>query len=80
MDASNILDRRIHRPLFLEIPSPRQKHRWDENYERTDEELGLGGKLIASYNLLLTNIVMAVKAAVRGMAEGWYMDKGGNHR
>ncbi|MCS0459548.1 hypothetical protein [Rhizobium favelukesii] len=48
---------------------------WDANYERTDRELGLGGRLIANYNLLLTDTAMAAKAAVRGMVEGWYTGK-----
>lgn len=48
---------------------------WDDNYERTDRELGLNGRLIANYNLLLTDTDMAAKAAVRGMAEGWYTGK-----
>lgn len=48
---------------------------WDVNYERTDRELGLGGKLIANYDLMLTDIAMAAKAAVRGMVEGWYTGK-----
>jgi len=48
---------------------------WDTNYERTDKELGLGGKLIANYNLMLTDIDMAAKAAVLGMSEGWYTGK-----
>ncbi|WP_208248077.1 hypothetical protein WGT02_10420 [Rhizobium sp. T1470] len=34
---------------------------WDPNYERTDRELGLGGRLIASYNLLLTDIAIAAQ-------------------
>jgi len=45
---------------------------WDANYERTDKELHLGGKLIANYNLLLTDTSVAAQAAVRGMVEGWY--------
>lgn len=48
---------------------------WDANYERTDKELGLGGRLITDYNLLLTDIGMAAKAAVLGMVEGWYTGK-----
>jgi hypothetical protein len=48
---------------------------WDVNYERTDRELGLGGRLIANYNLLLTDAAMAAQAAVRGMVEGWYTGK-----
>ncbi|ATN32919.1 hypothetical protein ACO34A_03775 [Rhizobium sp. ACO-34A] len=48
---------------------------WDVNYERTDRELKLGGKLIANYDLLLTDVAMAAQAAVRGMVEGWYTGK-----
>jgi predicted chitinase len=48
---------------------------WDQNYERTDRELGLGGRLIANYSLLLTDTAMAAQAAVRGMVEGWYTGK-----
>lgn len=48
---------------------------WDVNYERTDRELGLGGRLVANYNLLLTDTAMAAQAAVRGMVEGWYTSK-----
>jgi hypothetical protein len=48
---------------------------WDINYERTDRELGLGGKLIANYDLMLSDVAMAAKAAVRGMVEGWYTGK-----
>lgn len=47
---------------------------WDENYERTDRELGLNGRLIANYDLLLT-LPVAVPALVRGMTEGWYTTK-----
>lgn len=48
---------------------------WDVNYERTDRELGLGGRLVANYDLLLTDMDVAAKAAVRGMVEGWYTGK-----
>lgn len=48
---------------------------WDENYERTDRELGLNGALIANYDLMLTDAVIAAKAAVTGMREGWYTSK-----
>jgi hypothetical protein len=48
---------------------------WDANYERTDRELGLGGRLIANYNLLLTDTAMAAQVAARGMVEGWYTGK-----
>jgi hypothetical protein len=48
---------------------------WDANYEKTDRELGLGGRMIANYDLLLTDISLAAKAAVTGMVEGWYTSK-----
>jgi hypothetical protein len=48
---------------------------WDVNYERTDRELGLGGALVKNYDLLLTDMDIAAKAAVRGMVEGWYTGK-----
>lgn len=48
---------------------------WDINYERTDRELKLGGRLIANYDLLLTDTAMAAQAAVLGMVEGWYTGK-----
>lgn len=48
---------------------------WDDNYERTDRELALGGRLVANYDLLLTDTAMAAQAAVRGMVEGWYTGK-----
>ncbi|MCM2293783.1 hypothetical protein NAC44_15760 [Allorhizobium sp. BGMRC 0089] len=48
---------------------------WDRNYERTDRELGLNGRLIADYDLLLTDIDLAAKAAVTGMVQGWYTGK-----
>lgn len=48
---------------------------WDANYERTDKELGLGGRLIANYDLLLSDTGLAAQAAVRGMVEGWYTGK-----
>lgn len=48
---------------------------WDVNYERTDRELKLGGALLNNYDLLLTDVGMAAKAAVLGMKEGWYTGK-----
>jgi len=44
---------------------------WDENYERADKELGLGGKLLKNFDLALDP---AIAAAImfRGMAEGWF--------
>lgn len=47
---------------------------WDENYERTDEKLGLGGTLIANYDRLLEPAIAAA-ALARGMVEGWYTGK-----
>lgn len=48
---------------------------WDDNYERTDRELGLNGALIANYDLMLNDAAMAAKAAITGMREGWYTGK-----
>lgn len=48
---------------------------WPYNYEKTDQKLGLGGKLIANYDLLLTDKDMAARAAITGMRDGWYTGK-----
>jgi hypothetical protein len=48
---------------------------WDGNYERTDKELGLGGRLVRNYDLLLTDAKIAADAAISGMIEGWYTGK-----
>lgn len=48
---------------------------WDENYERTDRELGLHGRLVKNYDLLLTDAGIAAEAIVTGMREGWYTGK-----
>lgn len=48
---------------------------WAYNYEKTDRELGLGGKLIANYELLITDTDLAARAAITGMRDGWYTDK-----
>jgi hypothetical protein len=48
---------------------------WAYNYEKTDQKLGLGGRLIANYDLLLTDKDMAAKAAITGMRDGWYTGK-----
>lgn len=48
---------------------------WAYNYEKTDKVLGLGGKLIANYDLLITDIALAARAAVTGMRDGWYTGK-----
>lgn len=47
---------------------------WDENYERADRELGLGGRLIANYDLALDPEISA-RIIVRGMQEGWFTGK-----
>lgn len=44
---------------------------WDDNYERADRELGLGGRLIADYDLALDPEISA-RILVRGMTEGWF--------
>lgn len=47
---------------------------WDFNYEKADHELGLGGALIANYDLALDPEISA-KILVRGMEEGWFTGK-----
>lgn len=47
---------------------------WDENYERADKELGLGGKLVRNYDLALQPSI-AVQILFKGMAEGWFTGK-----
>lgn len=47
---------------------------WDQNYERADRELDLGGRLIANYDLALEPAVSA-RIIVRGMREGWFTGK-----
>jgi hypothetical protein len=44
---------------------------WDENYEHADKELGLGGKLVADYDLALDPDI-AARIMRRGMEEGWF--------
>lgn len=48
---------------------------WDYNYEKTDAELGLHGTLLANYDLLLTDVDLAARAAIIGMRDGWYTGK-----
>jgi len=47
---------------------------WDENYERADRELNLGGALIANYELALDPAISA-RIIVRGMEQGWFTGK-----
>ncbi|MFK8250184.1 hypothetical protein [Ancylobacter terrae] len=47
---------------------------WDDNYERADRELKLGGKLIANYDLAMRPDI-AAEILVRGMIEGWFTRK-----
>jgi hypothetical protein len=44
------------------------------NYERADEELGLGGRLVANPELALDPVISA-KIIVRGMEAGWFTGK-----
>ncbi len=44
---------------------------WDYNYEKADKELGLGGKLLADFDLALDHAI-AAKIMTRGMQEGWF--------
>ena len=48
---------------------------WDDNYERADKELDLGGRLLANFNLALDPDIAAA-TLVRGMEEGWFTGKG----
>lgn len=48
---------------------------WPENYQRVDDELGLGGSLVANYALALRPDI-AVAILVRGMEEAWFTGKG----
>jgi hypothetical protein len=47
---------------------------WDRNYERADRELGLGGALIANYELALDPEI-SKRICVAGMAGGWFTEK-----
>lgn len=47
---------------------------WDYNYEKADDELGLGGALTADYDLALRPDI-AADIMVRGMQEGWFTGK-----
>ncbi|KQN09829.1 hypothetical protein ASE85_02525 [Sphingobium sp. Leaf26] len=47
---------------------------WHNNYQRADDELELGGKLAADYDIALYPDI-AVKIMVRGMAKGWFTGK-----
>jgi len=44
---------------------------WDENYERADAELELGGALVADYDLALRPDI-AARIMIEGMREGWF--------
>lgn len=44
---------------------------WAENYAHADKELGLGGKLVADYDLALKPDI-AAKIMRHGMEEGWF--------
>ena len=47
---------------------------WGNNYERTDRELGLNGKLIDNYDLALDPAISA-KIILRGMKKGRFTEK-----
>jgi hypothetical protein len=47
---------------------------WDYNYARADEELDLGGALVANYDLALDPEV-SKRILARGMKEGWFTGK-----
>lgn len=44
---------------------------WDDNYERADRELNLGGALVANYDKALQADISA-RIMVEGMTEGWF--------
>jgi putative chitinase len=47
---------------------------WHKNYQRADQELGLGGALAQNYDLALRPDIAAA-ILVRGMEEGWFTSK-----
>jgi putative chitinase len=52
---------------------------WEENYRRADQELGLGGALVANADLALQPDI-SVEVMVRGMLKGWFSgDRNGRH-
>lgn len=52
---------------------------WPDNYARADAALGLGGALIADYDLALDPEISA-RILVRGMRDGWFTGKTLNDR
>ncbi len=44
---------------------------WQQNYQRADDELALGGKLMANPDMMLDPKISA-QTMVHGMAEGWF--------
>lgn len=47
---------------------------WERNYRLADDELGLGGRLIADLDLAMDPAI-AAQILVRGMEEGWFTGK-----
>jgi hypothetical protein len=47
---------------------------WDDNYEKADKELRLGGTLVANYDLALTQ-PLAARIMIHGMEHGWFTGK-----
>ncbi len=47
---------------------------WERNYQKADEECGLGGKLVADKALAMKPDI-AAQILVRGMAGGWFTGK-----
>lgn len=47
---------------------------WEQNYRRADDELDLGGRLVANPSLALDPEISA-KVLVRGMEQGWFTGK-----
>jgi len=53
---------------------------WEDNYERADIELGLGGALLRDFDLILKDPALSARILVRGMKEGWFTGKKLNDR
>lgn len=47
---------------------------WEKNYQRADDELGLGGTLVKNLDRMLEPAI-AAQTMVRGMQEGWFDGK-----
>jgi len=53
---------------------------WEDNYEVIDEELGLGGRLLNDFDLILREPDLSAKAMIVGMLKGLFTGKSLNDR